>query len=237
MLHGASPQAAGKASPPARQQWAPRVLLTEPKRLPPRARCNLDGGAAARAAIAEAERGGARIAAFFSESILSCGGQVVLPEGYLAGVYREMRAHGAVCVADEVQCGFGRVGRAFWAFQLQEVVPDIVTFGEARGRREGKEGGGLPRQPLSSRGWGMRHWTARLRLGWPSSAAVCSSPPHLPPLPLPGAGKPCGNGFPMAGLVTSPRLAKAFSNGMEFFATFGETSERRCKQSGLQEGC
>ena len=42
----------------------------------------------------------------------------------------QMRAAGAVCVADEVQCGFGRVGRAFWAFELQGVVPDIVTFGE-----------------------------------------------------------------------------------------------------------
>lgn len=58
--------------------------------------------------------------------------QVFLPEGYLAGVYREMRAAGAVCVADEVQCGFGRVGRAFWAFELQGVVPDIVTFGESQ---------------------------------------------------------------------------------------------------------
>lgn len=58
--------------------------------------------------------------------------QVFLPEGYLAGVYREMRTAGAVCVADEVQCGFGRVGRAFWAFELQGVVPDIVTFGEPR---------------------------------------------------------------------------------------------------------
>jgi 4-aminobutyrate aminotransferase-like enzyme len=38
------------------------------------------------------------------------------------------------------------------------------------------------------------------------------------------AGKPCGNGFPMAGLVTSPRLAQAFANGMEFFATFGKMS-------------
>ena len=56
--------------------------------------------------------------------------QVILPEGYLAGVYRVMRGAGALCVADEVQCGFGRVGRAFWAFELQGVVPDIVTFGE-----------------------------------------------------------------------------------------------------------
>ena len=55
---------------------------------------------------------------------------MVLPEGYLAAVYEEMHGEGAVCVADEVQCGFGRVGSAFWAFQLQGVVPDIVTCGE-----------------------------------------------------------------------------------------------------------
>ena len=44
------------------------------------------------------------MAAFFSESILSCGGQVVLPDGYLRDVYEEMRSVGAVCVADEVHC-------------------------------------------------------------------------------------------------------------------------------------
>lgn len=100
----------------------------------------LDGAAAARAAIASAERAGARIAAFFCESLVSCGGQVVLPPGFLAGVYREMRAHGAACVADEVQCGFGRVGTAFWAFQLQGVVPDIVTFGKPCGNGEQRWG-------------------------------------------------------------------------------------------------
>lgn len=96
---------------------------------------HLDGGATARAAIAEAHAAGGRVAAFFSESILSCGGQVgqlpwstrltslyrllvhrklkgcevsvagsqvVLPKGYLQDVYAEMRAEGAVCVADEV---------------------------------------------------------------------------------------------------------------------------------------
>lgn len=91
---------------------------------------DLDGAASARAAIAAARASGGRIAAFFSESIISCGGQIILPPGYLAGVYDEMRAAGAVCVADEVQCGFGRVGSAFWGFELQGVVPDIVTCGK-----------------------------------------------------------------------------------------------------------
>ena len=85
-----------------------------------------------------------------------------LPLGYLSAVYAEVRAAGGVCVADEVQCGFGRVGSAFWAFELQGVAPDIVSV-----------------------------------------------------------GKPIGNGYPMAAVVTTPALAAGFANGMEFFATYG----------------
>src|SRR4029453_9157296 len=72
-------------------------------------------------------------AAFLCESILSCGGQIELPPGYLEAAYRHAREAGAVCVADEVQVGFGRVGTHFWAFQTQGVVPDIVTLGKPIG--------------------------------------------------------------------------------------------------------
>ena len=72
-------------------------------------------------------------AAFFHESILSCGGQIPLPAGYLAASYAAAREHGAVCVADEVQVGFGRVGSHFWAFEEHGVVPDIVTLGKPIG--------------------------------------------------------------------------------------------------------
>ncbi len=72
-------------------------------------------------------------AAFLCESILSCGGQIELPPGYLAAAYRHAREAGAVCIADEVQVGFGRVGTHFWAFQTQGVVPDIVTLGKPIG--------------------------------------------------------------------------------------------------------
>ncbi|MDE2877742.1 aminotransferase class III-fold pyridoxal phosphate-dependent enzyme [Candidatus Palauibacter soopunensis] len=72
-------------------------------------------------------------AAFFHESILSCGGQIPLPSGYLAASYAAAREHGAVCVADEVQVGFGRVGSHFWAFEEHDVVPDIVTLGKPIG--------------------------------------------------------------------------------------------------------
>jgi len=75
------------------------------------------------------------IAAFIHESMISCGGQVVLPPGYLQQVYRSVRAAGGVCIADEVQVGFGRVGSHMWAFQTygEDVVPDIVTLGKPIG--------------------------------------------------------------------------------------------------------
>ncbi|MEO6446181.1 MAG: aminotransferase class III-fold pyridoxal phosphate-dependent enzyme, partial [Gemmatimonadaceae bacterium] len=117
---------------------------------------------AVREAVGAVRRDGRRVRAFLAESILSCGGQIVLPPGYLAEAYRHTRDAGGVCIADEVQVGFGRVGTHFWAFETQGVVPDIVTM-----------------------------------------------------------GKPIGNGHPLAAVVTTPEIARAFANGMEFFSTFG----------------
>ena len=70
---------------------------------------------------------------FIAESIPSVAGQVILPEGYLREVYRMVRAVGGLCIADEVQVGFGRVGSHWWAFEMQGVVPDIVTMGKPIG--------------------------------------------------------------------------------------------------------
>jgi 4-aminobutyrate aminotransferase-like enzyme len=78
-------------------------------------------------------RAGGRVGAFAAESILSCAGQIVLPAGYLRAAYAHVRAAGGVCVADEVQVGFGRAGTHFWAFETQGVVPDIVTMGKPIG--------------------------------------------------------------------------------------------------------
>ncbi|XP_014680541.1 PREDICTED: ethanolamine-phosphate phospho-lyase-like, partial [Priapulus caudatus] len=72
-------------------------------------------------------------AAFICESISGCGGQVVLPAGYLTATYAHARKTGALCIADEVQVGFGRVGSHFWGFETQNVVPDIVTLGKPIG--------------------------------------------------------------------------------------------------------
>jgi 4-aminobutyrate aminotransferase-like enzyme/Ser/Thr protein kinase RdoA (MazF antagonist) len=83
-------------------------------------------------ALVQAERQGGA-AAFICESLLSCGGQIELPRDYLEKVYSHTRDVGAVCIADEVQVGFGRVGSHFWGFETQRVVPDIVTMGKPIG--------------------------------------------------------------------------------------------------------
>lgn len=71
--------------------------------------------------------------AFIHESIVGCGGQIVLPPTFLQHAYKFVRQAGGVCIADEVQTGFGRVGSHFWAFESHGVVPDIVTVGKPMG--------------------------------------------------------------------------------------------------------
>ena len=105
---------------------------------------------------------GRGVAAYIAETLPSVGGQIVFPPDYLAEVYRHLRRADAVCIADEVQVGFGRLGTHFWGFETQGVVPDIVVL-----------------------------------------------------------GKPIGNAFPLAAVVTTPEIANSFNNGMEFFSTFG----------------
>lgn len=112
--------------------------------------------------IVGARKQGREIAAFIAESLSSGAGQIVFPPEYLKEAYLFVRASGGVCIADEVQVGFGRLGTHFWGFETQSVVPDIVVL-----------------------------------------------------------GKPIGNAFPLAAVVTTPEIAARFANGMEFFSTFG----------------
>ncbi|MCZ6560690.1 MAG: aminotransferase class III-fold pyridoxal phosphate-dependent enzyme, partial [Gammaproteobacteria bacterium] len=72
-------------------------------------------------------------AALFAESMPGCGGQRVLPDGFLANIYRRVRELGGICVADEVQTGLGRMGDCWWSFETQDLVPDIVTMGKPMG--------------------------------------------------------------------------------------------------------
>ena len=104
-----------------------------------------DGPDAAKAYVRETPRSVAQCVAdleavtgagpggFIAESIAGVGGQVLYPDGYLAEAYKVIRAAGGLCIADEVQVGFGRVGSHMWAFETQGVVPDIVSLGKPIG--------------------------------------------------------------------------------------------------------
>ncbi len=83
--------------------------------------------------IEEMTRSGRPPAAFLSESFYGNAGGMALPDGYLAEVYASVRAAGGLCVADEVQVGYGRLGHHFWGFEQQDVVPDIVTVAKGMG--------------------------------------------------------------------------------------------------------
>lgn len=72
-------------------------------------------------------------AAFICESVLGNAGGVLLPEGYLADVYTRVRAAGGLCIADEVQVGFGRMGSSFWGFERSEVTPDLIAIAKPMG--------------------------------------------------------------------------------------------------------
>lgn len=80
--------------------------------------------------IHQKERG---VGALIVEPIISCGGQVELPQGFLEKAYERVRNAGGLCISDEVQVGCGRVGKTFWGFQLHNVTPDIVTIGKPLG--------------------------------------------------------------------------------------------------------
>jgi 4-aminobutyrate aminotransferase-like enzyme/Ser/Thr protein kinase RdoA (MazF antagonist) len=113
-------------------------------------------------AVALLEARGLAPAAFYLDMILSSSGILVPPPGYLLAAFEKVRAAGGLCVADEVQSGFGRTGDHFWGFSAHDVVPDIVTL-----------------------------------------------------------GKPIGNGYSMAAVVTRPAIVASLTEESEFFSTTG----------------
>jgi 4-aminobutyrate aminotransferase-like enzyme len=72
-------------------------------------------------------------AALICEPLFGNAGGVPLPDGYLPAVYAAVREAGGLCIADEVQVGYGRLGEFFWAFEQQRVVPDVITIAKAAG--------------------------------------------------------------------------------------------------------
>ncbi|WP_434701437.1 aminotransferase [Pseudomonas sp. D1-36] len=82
------------------------------------------------AKIAEQKR---QLAGFICEPVYGNAGGIALPPGYLKQVYAMVRERGGVCIADEVQVGYGRMGEFFWGFEEQGVVPDIITMAKGMG--------------------------------------------------------------------------------------------------------
>jgi 4-aminobutyrate aminotransferase-like enzyme len=83
--------------------------------------------------VRDVQSRGRRLSAFICESCPSVGGQIVPPAGYLETAYGHVRAAGGVCIADEVQTAYGRMGDTLYAFEAQSVIPDIVVLGKPIG--------------------------------------------------------------------------------------------------------
>jgi len=78
--------------------------------------------------VARLQRERRALCGFIAESCPSVAGQLMLPSGYLASVYAHVRAAGGVCIADEVQTAYGRLGTHCYGFEQQGVVPDIIAL-------------------------------------------------------------------------------------------------------------
>jgi 4-aminobutyrate aminotransferase-like enzyme len=83
--------------------------------------------------IDKIQESGKRVSVFIAESLMGCGGQLVPPRGFLKESFQKVSKAGGLCIADEVQIGFGRMGYHFWGFETQGIVPDIVTVGKSMG--------------------------------------------------------------------------------------------------------
>ncbi|TPP05407.1 aminotransferase [Rhizobium glycinendophyticum] len=117
-----------------RPDWVHAVLSPNTYRGKFRGAGATDGYVAAVAdVIAKIDDSGQGLAGFIAESVYGNAGGIPLPEGYLEQVYAMVRARGGVCIADEVQVGYGRLGHHFWGFEQQGVVPDIITTAKGMG--------------------------------------------------------------------------------------------------------
>ena len=85
------------------------------------------------ATLAKVDATGRQLAGFICEPVYGNAGGIPLPPGYLEQVYGRVRERGGVCIADEVQVGYGRMGEFFWGFEEQGVVPDIITMAKGMG--------------------------------------------------------------------------------------------------------
>jgi 4-aminobutyrate aminotransferase-like enzyme len=84
-------------------------------------------------AIADLAEAGMKPAALITDSAFLTNGVLEPVPGYLSALYEKVRAAGGLCIADEVQSGFGRMGDHFWGYQHHGVSPDFVTIGKPAG--------------------------------------------------------------------------------------------------------
>ncbi|MBP2237245.1 4-aminobutyrate aminotransferase-like enzyme/Ser/Thr protein kinase RdoA (MazF antagonist) [Sinorhizobium kostiense] len=117
-----------------RPDWVHPVVAPNTYRGPFRgAGSTSDYVATVSATLSELDRQERSLAGFISETVYGNAGGIPLPPGYLEAVYAMVRARGGVCIADEVQVGYGRLGHYFWGFEEQGVVPDIITVAKGMG--------------------------------------------------------------------------------------------------------
>lgn len=83
--------------------------------------------------IEDFERKGKQLAGFIAEPISGCGGQVPLMDGYLKLLVPYLQQKGILVIIDEVQTGFGRLGKWFWGFEMHGIIPDMVVLGKPIG--------------------------------------------------------------------------------------------------------
>lgn len=138
--HGISPTAMGLTAHSTWKQTVPHGFGVHHAILPDRFRGphgydDPEAGRKYAADVADLAQFGTngKLAAFICEPIQGVGGAVEMPPGYLEAVYAIVRARGGLCIADEVQTGFARTGQAFWGFEYQGVVPDMVTMAKGIG--------------------------------------------------------------------------------------------------------
>lgn len=74
-----------------------------------------------------------KIAGIIIEPIQGFGGVMPMPMGYMRQAFKIARAAGGVCICDEVQTGFGRMGSHYWGFEANDCLPDIVVLGKGMG--------------------------------------------------------------------------------------------------------
>jgi len=116
-----------------RPSWVHTVPAPNPYRGQHRGADASRYGPEAAAIIDELAASGRAPAGFMGESYYGNAGGMPLPGGYLDAVYSAVRRHGGLAIADEIQVGYGRLGRWFWGFEQQGVVPDIIAVAKAVG--------------------------------------------------------------------------------------------------------